>query len=60
MEDLLVEKTKKIDAELYDEEGYSIASLEEGIADYKAGRTRSFKSWDDMMKTLQWEIDNDI
>jgi len=60
MEDLLLEKTEIECAELYDEEGYSIASLEEGIADYKAGRVIANESWEEMIQKLQWEIDNGI
>ena len=47
-------------ANLYDEDGYLIASLEEGIADYKAGRTISFKSWDDKMKYIDEVIKDDV
>ena len=63
METLEIETTKRIliqEKPLYDEDGYLIASLEEGLADERAGRFRSFKSWEDMIKTLQWEIDNGI
>ena len=48
------------EANVLDEDGYSVASLEEGLADERAGRLRSFESWDDMIKTLQQEIDDGI
>ena len=63
METLEIETTKRIliqEKPLYDEDGYLIASLEEGLAEERAGLGRSFASWDEMIKTLQWEIDNDI
>ena len=63
-------KTKKIiskailkalqDANILDEDGYSVASLEEAIAEVKQGPLFHYESWDDMIKTLQWEIDNGI
>jgi hypothetical protein len=34
--------------------------LEEGLADERAGRLISFKSWDDMMKHIDEEIANGI
>jgi len=46
--------------ELYDEDGYLIASLEEGIADYEAKRTITFKSWEDKMKYIDEVIKNDV
>jgi len=46
--------------ELYDEDGYSIASLEEALAEEQTGLGRSFSSRDEMIKTLLWEIDNGI
>ena len=48
------------DANLYDEDGYLIASLEEGLAEERAGLGMSFKSWDDMMKYIDEEIANGI
>ena len=53
-------KSIKEAPELYDEDGYLIASLEEGIADYKAGRVIKKESWEEMMQKIQWEIDNGI
>ena len=55
-----INKIKIQETDLYDEDGYLIASLEEGIAEYKAGLGMSFKSWDDMMKYIDEEINNDV
>jgi hypothetical protein len=46
MENLLKENKiiEEKDPALYDEDGYLIASLEEGLADERAGRLISFKS----------------
>jgi len=55
-----VEAEIKAKTELYDEDGYSIASLEEALAEERAGLGRSFSSREEMIKTLQWEIDNEI
>ncbi|MCL2039722.1 MAG: hypothetical protein FWG85_04755 [Bacteroidetes bacterium] len=51
-----INKIKVQETDLYDEEGYLIASLEEGLADERAGLGMSFKSWDDMMKYIDEEI----
>jgi hypothetical protein len=46
MENLLKESEilEEKDTALYDEDGYLIASLEEGLADERAGRGRSYKN----------------
>jgi hypothetical protein len=46
MENLLTEKEilEEKDPTLYDEDGYLIASLEEGLADERAGRGKTYKN----------------
>jgi len=51
-------KIKKQEKELYDEDGYSIASLKEGLAEYKAGLAISFKSREDKMRYIMQGLDD--
>ena len=61
METLELKRPKnKIKTELCDEDGYSVASLEEGIADYKAGRVMRFVSREEFMEYIDREIANEI
>jgi hypothetical protein len=62
MENLLKENEilEEKDPALYDEDGYLIASLEEGLADERAGRVISYKSREDRMKYLFQETDDDV
>jgi len=59
METLEIEtKIRTQEIELYDEDGYSVASLEEGIAEYRAGLAISFKSKKDKMRYIMQELDD--
>ncbi|MCL2040193.1 MAG: hypothetical protein FWG85_07165 [Bacteroidetes bacterium] len=62
METLELERNqiKTQNENLYDEDGYLIASLEEGLADERAGRGRTYKNWDEFIRQMQWEINNGI
>jgi len=51
-------KIKKQKTELYDEDGYSIAALEKGLAEYKAGLAISFKSKEDKMRYIMQGLDD--
>ena len=53
-----INKIKVQETDLYDEDGYLIASLEEGLADERAGRLISFKSREDRMRYLLQEFDD--
>ncbi|MCL2312141.1 MAG: hypothetical protein FWC41_06600 [Firmicutes bacterium] len=46
------EKIKEQKANLYDEDGYLIASLEEWLADERAGRGKLYKNWDEFIKYI--------
>ncbi|MCL2040243.1 MAG: hypothetical protein FWG85_07425 [Bacteroidetes bacterium] len=43
---------------LYDEDGYLIASFEEALAEYNAGLAISFKSKEDKMKYIMQGLDD--